>query len=88
VTIDAAELPWISHNYFTYGVEIDPNYGECLGITGYASSPLDAPNQEFTAKERDTESNLDYFGARYFSGPRRYLVGMLPSVPTALAATS
>jgi len=26
--------------------------------------------QKFTSKERDTESNLDYFGARYFSGPQ------------------
>jgi hypothetical protein len=24
--------------------------------------------QKFTAKERDFESSLDYFGARYFSG--------------------
>lgn len=27
-----------------------------------------SPNQKFTSKERDTESGLDYFGARYFSG--------------------
>ncbi len=25
---------------------------------------------KFTAKERDAESGLDYFGARYFSGPQ------------------
>jgi len=27
----------------------------------------DDPRQKFTGKERDTESGLDYFGARYFS---------------------
>ncbi len=29
-----------------------------------------APDQKFTAKERDSESGLDYFGARYYSGPQ------------------
>jgi len=28
----------------------------------------ESPYTFLTAKERDTESNLDYFGARYFSG--------------------
>lgn len=26
------------------------------------------PAQKFTGKERDSETGLDYFGARYFSG--------------------
>ena len=29
---------------------------------------LDGPTQKFTGKEKDGESGLDYFGARYFSG--------------------
>ena len=29
---------------------------------------MSGPAQKFTGKERDTESGLDYFGARYFSG--------------------
>src|SRR6185437_9948386 len=31
-------------------------------------SASDFVNQKFTAKERDQETGLDYFGARYFSG--------------------
>ena len=27
-----------------------------------------SPLREFTGKERDNETGLDYFGARYFSG--------------------
>src|SRR5437867_2793981 len=35
--------------------------------------------QKFTGKERDTESNLDYFGARYYSaGPGGYYNGENP----------
>jgi RHS repeat-associated protein len=34
-----------------------PGYGDTGGL-----------RHKFTAKERDNESNLDYFGARYFSG--------------------
>ena len=31
------------------------------------------PAQRFTGKERDTETRLDYFGARYYSaGPGRF----------------
>ena len=35
--------------------------------TCYGGAGTDPFEQEFTSKERDTESNLDYFGARYFS---------------------
>jgi RHS repeat-associated protein len=35
-------------------------------VAGYAAS--DTFNPKFTGKERDTETGLDYFGARYFSG--------------------
>jgi len=38
------------------------------GIPGYgAATDL---RQQFTSKERDNETGLDYFGARYFSGPQ------------------
>jgi RHS repeat-associated protein len=36
------------------------------GVTGYGID--EGLRQKFTAKERDSESGLDYFGARYFSG--------------------
>ena len=37
-------------------------------VFGYTTDLTDGPAQKFTGKERDTESRLDYFGARYFSG--------------------
>jgi RHS repeat-associated protein len=39
-----------------------------------------------TAKERDSESNLDYFGARYFSGAQGRFTG--PDDPFADQNTS
>ncbi|MEW5977571.1 MAG: RHS repeat-associated core domain-containing protein [Acidobacteriota bacterium] len=59
------------HDYLPFGEEIslvNVNYGNRLAVPGYTSSLLDGPRHKFSAKERDSESNLDYFGARYFSG--------------------
>jgi RHS repeat-associated protein len=42
-------------------------FGDGLNATGPCSNPEPGPNH-FTGKERDYESNLDYFGARYFGG--------------------
>ena len=33
-----------------------------------AGDSVGASRNQFTGKERDAESGLDYFGARYFSG--------------------
>ena len=57
------------HDYLPFGEEI----GAALGgnrssVAGYTASRTDGPTQKFTGKERDNESGLDYFGARYFSG--------------------
>lgn len=41
-------------------------YGDALSCTGSISSPTE---HHFTGKERDTESGLDYFGARYYASP-------------------
>jgi RHS repeat-associated protein len=54
------------HDYIPFGEEIiatQPNGRS--GVTGYASP--DDTRQRFTSKERDLESDLDYFGARYYS---------------------
>lgn len=40
--------------------------GTFTSITGFGG--LSAFKQRFTGKERDSETGLDYFGARYFSG--------------------
>ena len=52
------------HDYLAFGEEIR---------NGYAGRPsngvwggLDPVSQKFTGKERDSESGLDYFGARYY----------------------
>ncbi len=34
----------------------------------YPTATLDGTSQKFTSKERDAETGLDFFGARYFSG--------------------
>ena len=59
------------HDYLPFGEEIGAALGnrdQASGVTGYTASRTDGPAQKFTGKERDTESGLDYFGARYFSG--------------------
>lgn len=47
-------------------------FGESLGSTNGRSSTAfsaEAPRQQFTGKERDAETGMDYFGARYMSAP-------------------
>jgi RHS repeat-associated protein len=53
------------YDYLPYGEQIPQAQGRG-DVSGYGD---DAGNKhKFTAKERDSESNLDYFGARYYSG--------------------
>ena len=56
------------HDYLPFGEEIGTAYGGRLSVTGYTASRLDGPTQKFTGQERDGESQLDYFNARYFAG--------------------
>ncbi len=70
------------HDYLPYGEEIDPSYGNRSAIAGYTSSLIDGPSQKFTAKERDNESGLDYFGARYFSGAQGRFTSPDPVIVT------
>ena len=52
-------------DYLPFGEEIAANIGVRSSVAGYANS--DATRQKFTSKERDNESGLDYFLARYYS---------------------
>jgi RHS repeat-associated protein len=53
------------HDYLPFGEEIpEVGYGRD-GIPGYG--PSEDLRHRFTGKERDQESGLDYFGARYYS---------------------
>ncbi len=57
-------------DYLPFGEEIPagPTTGRsgCYGTGDYPSSP-DVTSLKFTGKERDAETGLDYFGARYMS---------------------
>jgi len=52
------------HDYLPFGEELFEPTGGRSAPQGYTS---DGVRQQFTAKERDIETGLDYFGARYFS---------------------
>jgi RHS repeat-associated protein len=52
------------HDYLPFGEEIGANVGGRSSSQGYTLS--DNVRQKFTSKERDIETGLDYFLARYF----------------------
>ena len=59
-------------DYVPFGQEIGSGVdgrGSAYGSASLPSAP-DVQSVKFTAKERDSETGLDYFGARYFSGPQ------------------
>jgi RHS repeat-associated protein len=51
------------HDYAPFGQEIPSGVGVRTSVWG----PSDNVNQKFTAQERDAETNLDFFQARYLS---------------------
>jgi len=53
------------HDYLPFGEEILAGTGGRTMTQGYTAA--DGVRQKFTRKERDTETGLDYFGARYYS---------------------
>ncbi|MGJ5817125.1 RHS repeat domain-containing protein [Paludibaculum fermentans] len=58
-------------DYLPFGQEIEPGLGDRTAALGYQSKVVadaDRQRMRFTGKERDAETGLDYFGARYFSG--------------------
>jgi len=54
--------PVALHDYLPFGEEI------VNARPGSLYSGTDDPRQKFTGKERDSETGLDFFGARYLSG--------------------
>jgi RHS repeat-associated protein len=59
------------YDYAPFGEEIDTakrGGNPLYPATVYPSGTRNAVTQMFTGKERDAETGLDYFGARYFSG--------------------
>jgi RHS repeat-associated protein len=53
------------YDYLPFGEEIPSSVGGRPSVTGYSAA--DSTRQKFTQKERDGESGLDYFLARYYS---------------------
>lgn len=53
------------HDYLPFGEELPAATGLRTTAQGYSTG--DGVRQQFTAKERDVETSLDYFGARYFA---------------------
>jgi RHS repeat-associated protein len=53
------------HDYLPFGEEIGANTGGRTPALGYTNG--DGARQKFTSKERDDETGLDYFGARYYA---------------------
>jgi RHS repeat-associated protein len=52
------------HDYLPFGEEISIGTGGRTAAQGYSG---DNVRQKFTSKERDNETGLDYFLARYYS---------------------
>lgn len=53
------------HDYLPFGEELFAGAGGRTTGLGYASG--DGVRQQFTSKERDSVTGLDYFGARYYA---------------------
>jgi len=64
------------YDYLPFGEELGSGIGgRTLGLC-YGTS--DSTNQKFTQKERDNETGLDYFGARYYSSAQGRFTGPDP----------
>jgi RHS repeat-associated protein len=65
------------YDYLPFGEEIPSSLGGRSAIVGY--NPTATINEKFTQKERDSESGLDYFGARYYSSAQGRFTSVDPA---------
>jgi len=65
------------HDYLPFGEEISAGVGGRTSAQGYTLG--DKVRQKFTQKERDNETGLDYFSARYFGSAQGRFTGVDPS---------
>jgi RHS repeat-associated protein len=61
------------HDYLPFGEELFASQGTRTTTLGYSG---DAIRQKFTSKERDSETGLDYFGARYYAYTQGRFIGV------------
>jgi len=64
------------HDYLPFGEELFAGTGGRTAPQGYTLS--DNVRQKFTQKERDIETGLDYFGARYYASTQGRFTGADP----------
>jgi RHS repeat-associated protein len=69
------------HDYMSFGEEIPSGVGPRSAANGYAAN--DNVRQGFTQKERDDETGLDYFGARYYANSNGRFTGADPWMGSA-----
>jgi len=67
------------HDYLPFGEELTTQGGRSASI-GYGG---DLTRQKFTQKERDTETGLDYFGARYYGSAQGRFISADPLMASA-----
>jgi RHS repeat-associated protein len=53
-------------DYLPFGEELLAGVGHRQPTNGYSLAQSPQPRQQFTSKERDSETGLDYFAARYY----------------------
>ena len=63
------------HDYLPFGEELFAGTGGRTTTQGYSG---DSVRQKFTQKERDIETGLDYFGARYYASTQGRFTGVDP----------
>jgi RHS repeat-associated protein len=69
------------YDYLPYGEEIGAGVGSRTAPMGYGGA--DSTKQKFTSKERDIESGLDYFLARYYSSAQGRFTSVDPLLSSA-----
>jgi RHS repeat-associated protein len=70
------------HDYFPFGEEIGASVGGRTIQQGYVSG-ADRLRQRFTGQQRDEETGLDYFGARYYVSTQGRFSSVDPVMLTA-----
>jgi RHS repeat-associated protein len=68
------------HDYLPSGEELFAGTGGRTTAQGYPAGPyaFDSARQKFTQKERDVETGLDYFGARYYASTQGRFMSIDP----------
>ena len=71
------------HDYLPFGEELFAGQGGRTAPQGYVA---DGIRQQFTSKERDNETGLDYFNARYYASTQGRFTSPDPLVASGKAA--